>query len=356
MRLDLHCARVALVVVGLGTLIAPALAQKPDSRTAARELLQEGAQLYDQGDYEGALAKFEQAYQRFRSPKIFFNLGQAYRGLSRNVEAVEAFERFLAEAKYAPAASRQEAESILVALRARVANLEIECDTAGAQVLIDGRVHGTTPVARSILLAPGPHQVVVEKQGRSPFLQRLDLQPGAATRVRAVLAENNEEKILPPAETAVLPPPDRDATSTPSTQVASGQSELKTALSPRTHDGQFGAFVHFERVLVPGLSYGLGHGIEIGAGALIGYYKGTWLGVRYLLLDGALKPGVVVAMPLFIVDGKAVAGIQAGATLQWDWTRHFGLYADLSVSYFPGAAADLGSVWFVPGGGVQARL
>ena len=64
MRLDLHCARVALVVVGLGTLIAPALAQKPDSRTAARELLQEGAQLYDQGDYEGALAKFEQAYQR----------------------------------------------------------------------------------------------------------------------------------------------------------------------------------------------------------------------------------------------------------------------------------------------------
>jgi hypothetical protein len=41
-------------------------------------------------------------------------------------------------------------------------------------------------------------------------------------------------------------------------------------------------------------SSGLGYGIEIGAGALTGYSKGTWLGVRYLLLDGAFKPGAVV--------------------------------------------------------------
>jgi hypothetical protein len=332
-------------------------------------LLQEGAQLYDQGDYEGALARFEQAYQRFQSPKIFFNLGQAYRGLSRNVEAVEAFERFLAEAKDAPTASRQEAESILVALRARVAKLEIECDTAGAEVLIDGRVHGTTPVAQPILLAPGPHQVVVAKKGRLPFLQRLDLQPGTAVRVGAVFATRMEEKTTTPADTAghvaapgsaaaktVQPLPDRDATSSPSTQAGAGQPDLKTALRSRTHDGQFGAFVHFERALVPGLCYGLRYGIEIGVGALIGYYKGTWLGVRYLLLDGALKPGTTVAMPVFIVDGKAVAGIQGGATLQWDFNRHVGLYADLSLSYFPGAAPDLGSVWFVPGGGVQMRL
>jgi hypothetical protein len=122
------------------------------------------------------------------------------------------------------------------------------------------------------------------------------------------------------------------------------------------HEGQVGAFVEFERVLLPGLSYGLSHGFEVEAGALLGYYKGTWIGLRYLLLDGAFKPGVFLAMPLFVVAGKAVAGIQGGASLQWDATRHFGLFANLSLSYFPSAASDLGSLWVVPGVGVQVRL
>ena len=125
---------------------------------------------------------------------------------------------------------------------------------------------------------------------------------------------------------------------------------------PLAHAGQVGAFVEFERVLLPGLSYGLGRGFEVGAGALLGYYKGTWLGLRFLFLDGAFKPGLCLAMPLFIVGGKAVAGVQGGATLQWDATRHFGLFANLSLSYFPSAASDLGSLWVVPGVGVQVRL
>jgi hypothetical protein len=121
----------------------------------------------------------------------------------------------------------------------------------------------------------------------------------------------------------------------------------------RRHDGKLGAFLAFERVLLPALSYGLGRGFEVGAGALLGYHQGAWMGVRYLLLEGALKPGVLLAMPLFIVDGRAVAGVQAGATLQWDVASHVGFFANLSVSYFPGTASDLGSLWALPGFGVQ---
>ena len=108
--------------------------------------------------------------------------------------------------------------------------------------------------------------------------------------------------------------------------------------------------------MVPGLSYGIASGLEIEAGALIGYYKGGWLGLRYLLLDGAIKPGLGLAMPLFVVDGKAVAGIQCSTIVQWDFTRRFGIYASLGVSYFPSAASDLGSLWLLPGIGAQVRV
>jgi hypothetical protein len=138
--------------------------------------------------------------------------------------------------------------------------------------------------------------------------------------------------------------------------VAASEHAVTAAKGNLAHAGQVGAFVEFERVLLPGLSYGLGGGFEVGAGALLGYYKGSWIGLRYLFLDGAFKPGVFLAMPLFVVSGKAVAGVQGGATLQWDTTRHFGLFANLSLSYFPSAASDLGSLWVVPGVGVQVRL
>ena len=137
--------------------------------------------------------------------------------------------------------------------------------------------------------------------------------------------------------------------------IAAAPAEQLTAKSGN-HARQPGFFFHFERVLVPGMSYGITGGLEIEAGALIGYYKGGWLGVRYLLLDGAIKPGLGLAMPVFVVDGKAVAGIEGSAILQWDFTRHVGLYASLGLSYFPGAASDLGSIWFLPGIGAQVRL
>jgi len=54
--------------------------------------------LYQQGDVGGALEKFNAAYAAYPSPKLMFNIGQANRDLSRPVEAIEAFQRFLAEA------------------------------------------------------------------------------------------------------------------------------------------------------------------------------------------------------------------------------------------------------------------
>src|SRR2546429_264639 len=96
---------VVLLLTGL-CLSAPARAQTSEARERARALLAEGAKLFDDGDYEGALGKFEAAHRLVPSPKLYFNIGQAQRSLARDVEALEAFETFVAEAHDAPAERR----------------------------------------------------------------------------------------------------------------------------------------------------------------------------------------------------------------------------------------------------------
>jgi hypothetical protein len=67
----------------------------PQAKAQAQALLGQGTKLYQQGDVAGALEKFNAAYAAYPSPKLMFNIGQANRDLSRPVEAIEAFEKFL---------------------------------------------------------------------------------------------------------------------------------------------------------------------------------------------------------------------------------------------------------------------
>ena len=87
----------SLVFLALLAQAGPQTAN-PEAKTRAQALLKEGAQHYQQGSFADALEKFHQAYAVFPSPKLFLNIGQASRGLGRLVDAVDAFEKFQAQA------------------------------------------------------------------------------------------------------------------------------------------------------------------------------------------------------------------------------------------------------------------
>ncbi len=90
------------------------------AKAEAQARMDAGSLFYRQGDFEGALAKFNEAHALFPSPKIYFNIGQALRKLDRLEAAVEAFERFLAEAKEAAPEARKDAQDIIDELRPKV--------------------------------------------------------------------------------------------------------------------------------------------------------------------------------------------------------------------------------------------
>jgi len=222
------CRHAAIAVALLGVCRAAAGAVPgPDAgaRAAAREKLVDGVAMLKRGDYDGALARFQEAYDLVPSANIHYDFGLAYVGLGRSADALEAFERFLAEAPDAPPAAREKAEANRRGLRPRVAALTITTDFGGAEVLVDGRRRGTTPLPRPLYVEPGSHQFAARRPGGAPGpAQVVEVAAGAALGLRLIPGPAASLSLAPasapPAAPAPAllaasrdqsPPPDRDA-------------------------------------------------------------------------------------------------------------------------------------------------
>ena len=165
------------------TILAQAspLPADPQAKAQAQELLSQGSKLYHQGDLAGALEKFEAAYVAFPSPKLMFNIGQAKRDLGRPVEAVEAFQRFLAEATNASPETMAEARNSVAELRGRLGKIRIDCDTAGAQIAVDGKSVGLAPLPDLVWATPGRHQVTAKHVSAAPAIEDVEVAAGSVS-------------------------------------------------------------------------------------------------------------------------------------------------------------------------------
>jgi hypothetical protein len=165
-------------------------ASSEPARAQAEAALKEGNALFAAGQYQRALERYQAAQSLVASPKLLFNFGQTYRQLGRDVEAIEAYERFLAEVPDAAPDLRRQAQQRIGELLGRIGHAQISADLDGAEVVIDGKSRGTTPLAAPVRLAPGPHQVVVQPPGSSgaPFVERIEIQGGRSVLVRARFA------------------------------------------------------------------------------------------------------------------------------------------------------------------------
>jgi tetratricopeptide (TPR) repeat protein len=202
-----HLGAIAALIL----LLYPARG-RADARSDARAKLVQGGEFLKSGQFEEALARFQEAYRLVPSPKIQYNFGLAYRGLGRKADALDAFERFLNEAPDASKETRQNAARERSQLTAQITLLEVKVDLAGAEVFVDGRSYGvgrTTP----IYLDPGPHQLMVEKAGEGPaYTERINATAGQRITVMARLIRGPSTQPPPPREPAPREPLPREST------------------------------------------------------------------------------------------------------------------------------------------------
>jgi hypothetical protein len=140
-----------------------------------------GHEAFDQGDFAGARAHWEQARTDLPNPRIFRLLGLVALELHDPVEAAGMFRRALSAADNGnPLTPEQQAEiesSLLPNALQHVGELVIEVRPEGATLSIDGQP--VEPVdGGSLLVAPGVHSVSSSHPGFEQAQQRIRVAPG----------------------------------------------------------------------------------------------------------------------------------------------------------------------------------
>jgi tetratricopeptide (TPR) repeat protein len=117
----------------------------------AREHFQGGAEALGQGRYEFALAAFQEAYRLSQRPGLLYNIALAHDRLRQDREALDAYERYLAEA--GEIGNRAEVERRVDVLRRTLATSEQSAQTEATESA-GGAESGTVSLVETTTAAP----------------------------------------------------------------------------------------------------------------------------------------------------------------------------------------------------------
>lgn len=161
-----------------------------------------GNDLYGEARYADALVEYDEAYRLSKNWRVLYNRGQCLVMLRREPEAIEAFETYLAEGgDQVPEARRAAVHEDLEKLRARLGRVDLVSAPPNHDVLVDGRVVGTTPLGRPLLVGAGKHEIAVRPKGQTTgFVAAVDIVAGNAHSLTVKMPEPPKPAPAPPTE------------------------------------------------------------------------------------------------------------------------------------------------------------
>jgi outer membrane receptor for ferrienterochelin and colicins len=178
--------RIALIACALAVALATREASADDA-AEARLHFELGTARYQAHAFEEALSHFLQAHRLAPTTNTVFNVAQTYAVLHREAEAYRFFSDFMARPDGQPAA-RSLAERTLAELAPRLARIEVTTTPAGATLYLDRPELGDFGVAPRVLaVSPGPHEVIVRRDGYHEQRQRVDVARGQHVAVTLTL-------------------------------------------------------------------------------------------------------------------------------------------------------------------------
>lgn len=184
----------ALLVV-LALPAVDAQAASPEERKRARSLAEEGAKLFERGDFAAALERYEEAEALVPVVTITLERARTLEKLGRWVEALEVL-KSVGETPLGPSShpshkkARAEAIELAAALDLRIPRLALDLRPArdGTIVLLDG-----APMAPevtqgiSVRVDPGAHQLEARATDGASAKRELELLPGDRREIRMLL-------------------------------------------------------------------------------------------------------------------------------------------------------------------------
>ena len=166
--------------------VSPSFAQQAGDAKAS---LADADKAVKAKDWAAAARLFDAANKAQPSSEALEGLANASYQSGQLGEAYNAYREWLD--KYgakAPAAKKKTAETRLKELGEKTGEVTITVNEPGAQVLVDDKPIGTSPLAGPLRLTAGPHKVRVTKDGFIAFDQSPNVAAGTTTTVQATLA------------------------------------------------------------------------------------------------------------------------------------------------------------------------
>jgi hypothetical protein len=147
------------------------------------DLIKQGVESRRQHDDVGALALFEKAYQLHHAPRAAAQIGLAEQALGRWIES----EAHLGEALAAASDPwiRKNGSALQEALshvRRQLGDLEVLGGPGGAEIVIEGQVRGTLPLAKAIRVRAGECRFDVRARGYASLSRTVEIAAGVMTR------------------------------------------------------------------------------------------------------------------------------------------------------------------------------
>lgn len=177
----LHRTALALC---LALAPAAALAQQPAPPPAAiaeaRERYQRGIDLFEERNYDAAMAEFQRAYELTRNPAVLFNISATHELTGHFVEALDAMLDYERRAPAAAVAQRRaDVDAALGRLRSRIGTIVIRFEAAGLDVRVDGLRQPPTSGNLELRVAAGRHRVSLAAPHYQPREAEFDVAGGS---------------------------------------------------------------------------------------------------------------------------------------------------------------------------------
>ena len=193
--------RTTLLLVLLVCVATPIGAARAADDTRARELYENGALLYEEGDYENAVVAWKEAYNLSERPLLLFNIANALERIGEWQEAHDYLNRYRA---WAPAEERDTLDRRMKAIERRLEQSRRE-DAANQDATTTGGDNEltTTPVGGGAVAArvgPNPGPIVLLGAGLAGVANGgvfTGLAMSARSDAAALCAANGDDILCP---------------------------------------------------------------------------------------------------------------------------------------------------------------
>jgi hypothetical protein len=334
---------VAVATPIVAALDTPAFAQPAGGdKVDAKALMASGLKLLEAKDYLGALAVFKDAYSRFPSPRILLNIGTTYKLLGREADAANAYQRYL-DSDDKDTKRRADITKLLAEIDKTVGIVELSVAPLEADVQVGGDDWMPASAIKLARVPAGKIALKARLDGYEP--KTTSAQVGGGERVAIEIHLSAVPKAAPQIVTVTVP--SGIATTAHGAEPGSRSRIGVIALGHVDIPHGWAPLVGIDADITPR--------IQVDAAAIVGVFKGAYVGARFAVLPGSYRPFVAAGVPVFSSNGARWEARAAGG-IELEINRYVAVIVE--AGYVRAFNPEMGKPknMFVPALGVSGRL